>query len=258
MSWNDFKFMMIEEFCPSHEMQKLETELWNHAMVGAGYVAYTNRFHKLARMVAAMEPKTMQKAMRIFGALIDEAIRNGSIKKEERMQVLGPSVPPATPTMHPEGLVAHASIVIARHECASIDHVKSACPRVNKAQGPGGNPLNQVVANNGGQGHGNQGNPAKGRAFMFGAEEAHQDLNIIIDLVAKDLLESTPIPVSVWLLDRRGTPIPIFCVVIGSDSFGLRWIWSPVWVIGIVRVDGFDCDLGHHSRLFEVDGLRNT
>nr|GEW85710.1 putative reverse transcriptase domain-containing protein [Tanacetum cinerariifolium] len=33
MSWNDFKFMMIEEFCPSHEMQKLETELWNHAWV---------------------------------------------------------------------------------------------------------------------------------------------------------------------------------------------------------------------------------
>nr|GFB99008.1 NBS-containing resistance-like protein [Tanacetum cinerariifolium] len=27
MSWNDFKFMMIEEFCPSHEMQKLETKL---------------------------------------------------------------------------------------------------------------------------------------------------------------------------------------------------------------------------------------
>ncbi|GJS19645.1 hypothetical protein Tco_0448277 [Tanacetum coccineum] len=26
MSWNDFKFMMIEEFCPSHEMQKLEVE----------------------------------------------------------------------------------------------------------------------------------------------------------------------------------------------------------------------------------------
>nr|GFC24273.1 reverse transcriptase domain-containing protein [Tanacetum cinerariifolium] len=34
MSWNEFKFMMIEEFCPSHEMQKLETELWNHATGG--------------------------------------------------------------------------------------------------------------------------------------------------------------------------------------------------------------------------------
>ncbi|GJW91154.1 reverse transcriptase domain-containing protein [Tanacetum coccineum] len=94
MSWNDFKFMMIQEFCPSHEMQKLETEFWNHTMVGAGHAAYTDRFHELARlvphlvtlesrmiqryvyghasqirrMVAATEPKTMQ----ISGALTDE------------------------------------------------------------------------------------------------------------------------------------------------------------------------------------------
>ncbi|GKD91744.1 putative reverse transcriptase domain-containing protein, partial [Tanacetum coccineum] len=51
MSWNDFKFMMIQEFCPSHKMQKLESELWNHAMVGAGHAAYTDRFHELARLV---------------------------------------------------------------------------------------------------------------------------------------------------------------------------------------------------------------
>ncbi|GJX48691.1 reverse transcriptase domain-containing protein [Tanacetum coccineum] len=51
ISWNDFKFMMIEEFYPSHEMQKLESELWNHAMVGAVHAAYTDRFHKLARKV---------------------------------------------------------------------------------------------------------------------------------------------------------------------------------------------------------------
>nr|GEX46843.1 hypothetical protein [Tanacetum cinerariifolium] len=37
----------VEEFYPSHEIQKLETELWNHAMVGAGHAAYTDRFHKL-------------------------------------------------------------------------------------------------------------------------------------------------------------------------------------------------------------------
>ncbi|GJV07050.1 hypothetical protein Tco_1344706 [Tanacetum coccineum] len=49
ISWNDFKCMMIEEFCPSHEMQKLESELWNHAMVGVVYAAYTDRFHELAR-----------------------------------------------------------------------------------------------------------------------------------------------------------------------------------------------------------------
>ncbi|GKD58004.1 reverse transcriptase domain-containing protein [Tanacetum coccineum] len=106
MSWNDFKFMMIQEFCPSHEMQNLESDLWNHAMVEAGHAAYTDRFHELARlvpplvtpesrmieryvyglapqireMVVATEPKTMQ----ISGALTDEAMRNGSIKKVEK------------------------------------------------------------------------------------------------------------------------------------------------------------------------------
>ncbi|GJV72942.1 reverse transcriptase domain-containing protein, partial [Tanacetum coccineum] len=104
MSWNDLKFMIIEEFCPSHEMQKLETELWNHVMVGTGHAAYTDRFHEVARlvphlvtsesrmieryvyglasqiheMVAVMEPKTIQKAVQISGALTDEAVRNGS------------------------------------------------------------------------------------------------------------------------------------------------------------------------------------
>nr|GEU89923.1 hypothetical protein [Tanacetum cinerariifolium] len=64
------------EFCPSHEMQKLETEFWNHAMVGAGHAVYTDR------MVEATEPKTIQKAVQIFGALTNEAVRNGSIKKD--------------------------------------------------------------------------------------------------------------------------------------------------------------------------------
>ncbi|GJZ83199.1 putative reverse transcriptase domain-containing protein [Tanacetum coccineum] len=118
MLWNDFKFMMIQEFCPSHEMQKLESELWNHAMAGVGHVAYTDRFHELARlvphlvtpesrmieryvyglppqicgMVVATEPKTIQKAVQISGALTDEAVRNGSIKKvEKRGSVWKPS-----------------------------------------------------------------------------------------------------------------------------------------------------------------------
>ncbi|GKG18160.1 hypothetical protein Tco_0372458, partial [Tanacetum coccineum] len=39
---------------------------------------------QIRRMVAAMEPKTMQKAVQIFGALTDEAVRNGSIKKVKK------------------------------------------------------------------------------------------------------------------------------------------------------------------------------
>nr|GEX30376.1 putative reverse transcriptase domain-containing protein [Tanacetum cinerariifolium] len=47
MSWEDFKTLTKAEFCPSNEMQKLETELWNHAMVRDGHAAYTKRFHDL-------------------------------------------------------------------------------------------------------------------------------------------------------------------------------------------------------------------
>nr|GEZ67281.1 putative reverse transcriptase domain-containing protein [Tanacetum cinerariifolium] len=117
MSWNDFKFMMIEEFCPSHEMQKLETELWNHAMVEAVHAVLTDRFYELTRLVphlvtpesrkiemyvyglapqiqgivAVMKPKTIQKAMLISGTLTDEAARNGSIKKVEKRGNVGES-----------------------------------------------------------------------------------------------------------------------------------------------------------------------
>ncbi|GJZ01183.1 putative reverse transcriptase domain-containing protein [Tanacetum coccineum] len=56
---------------------------------------------------------------------------------------------------------------------------RSAFPRLNRAQRPEENHLNQVAANNGGKGHGNQGNHDRGREFMLGAEEARQDPNIV-------------------------------------------------------------------------------
>ncbi|GKD93213.1 reverse transcriptase domain-containing protein, partial [Tanacetum coccineum] len=268
MSWNDFKFMMIQEFCPSHEMQKLESELWNHAMVEAGHAAYTDWFHELARlvphlvtpesrmneryvydlapqihrMVAATERKTIQKAIQISGALTDEAVRNGSIKKVEKRGNVGePSkdrsgkddnkrtrtVNAFATTMNPigrenmgtwpkcitcnsyyapggpcciffncnrpghlardcRGVPRNVNLVNAKnltvracYECGSTDHIKSTCPRWIRAQGPGENRPNQIDTNNRGQGRGNQGNQARVRVFMLGAEEARQDLNIM-------------------------------------------------------------------------------
>ncbi|GJW05649.1 hypothetical protein Tco_1568072 [Tanacetum coccineum] len=78
------------EFCPSHEMQKLESELWNHAMVRAGHAAYVYGLApQIRKMVAATEPKTIQKDVQISGALTDEAVRNGSIKKVEKRGNMG-------------------------------------------------------------------------------------------------------------------------------------------------------------------------
>ncbi|GJX57523.1 hypothetical protein Tco_0287420 [Tanacetum coccineum] len=174
-------------------------------MVGAGHAAYTDRFYELARlvphlvtpksrkieryvyglasqirgMVAAMEPKSMQ----IFGALTDETVRNGSIKrlrKEEMWENLARirmvwmiirGLGLEMLLLQPQTLVVPRNVnpinarnVVARacYECLSTDHIKSACPRLNQAQGPGVNHQNQVVAVNGGQGRGNQGNLVRG------------------------------------------------------------------------------------------------
>nr|GEW73645.1 hypothetical protein [Tanacetum cinerariifolium] len=239
----------------------------NHAMVGASHVAYTDRFHELARlaphlvtpvsrmiemyvyglapqihkMVAATKPKTLQKVVQISGALIDADVENGSIKKVKKKNVGEPikdkngkddnkrtrTENVFDTTVNPvgrkntdgwpkcttcnsyhapggpcrtcfncnrpgnlekdcRGVPSNVNLVNVRnltvracYECGSTDHVRSACPRLNRAQGPKENRQNQVVANNGGQGRRNQGNQATGRAFMLGAMEARQDPNIV-------------------------------------------------------------------------------
>ncbi|GJV47406.1 putative ribonuclease H-like domain-containing protein [Tanacetum coccineum] len=42
MTWEEFKALMVEEFCPSNEMEKLETKFWNHSMVGANHAYKVN------------------------------------------------------------------------------------------------------------------------------------------------------------------------------------------------------------------------
>ncbi|GJS25595.1 hypothetical protein Tco_0454227 [Tanacetum coccineum] len=70
MTWEDFKTLTRDEFCPNNEMQKLETEFWCHVMVEAGHAAYIDR-------APTMIYSVVQKA----GMLTDEAIRNEALKK---------------------------------------------------------------------------------------------------------------------------------------------------------------------------------
>ncbi|GKF11461.1 reverse transcriptase domain-containing protein, partial [Tanacetum coccineum] len=271
MTWEDFKALMKEEYCPNNKMQKLETEFWGHTMVGAGHAAYTDRFHELARlvphlvtpktkrieryiyglapqirrMVAATEPPTIQSAILKAEVLTDEAVRNGSLKKsgEKRgdggepskggdvkgdnkrarnekvfamitnpvkKDYMGSATKCTNCTFHhyPETpcrmytncnrlghfakdcragpkivtqLNARNPIATrgACYEYGGTDHCKSACPKLNRAPGQRGNRPNQALAIEGGQCHGNKGNPSHGRAFVMGAEEAHQDPNIV-------------------------------------------------------------------------------
>nr|GEV01673.1 retrotransposon protein, putative, Ty3-gypsy subclass [Tanacetum cinerariifolium] len=185
MSWIDFKFMMIQEFCPSHEMQKLvphlvtpESRMIKRYVYGLALQIYG--------MVIATKPKAIQKAVQISGALIDEAVRNGSIKKVEKRGNVGePNKNKSgrddnkrtrtgnvfTTIMNPVGrentghlakdctcVPRNVNLVNARnptvracYECGSIDH---------------------------GSGSWKPRDQARGRAFML-VEEARQDSNIV-------------------------------------------------------------------------------
>ncbi|GJV52138.1 reverse transcriptase domain-containing protein [Tanacetum coccineum] len=92
ISWNDFKALMVEEFCPSNEMEKLENKFWNHKMVGANHAAYTDRFHELAKLVPHLvtpESSLIKRA----GILTDEAVSCGTLTKgsDKRKGVEEPS-----------------------------------------------------------------------------------------------------------------------------------------------------------------------
>nr|GFC08513.1 hypothetical protein [Tanacetum cinerariifolium] len=51
-SWEDFKKLPMEEYCPDDEVEKLELEFWNHKMVGLDIDGYTARFHELASFIS--------------------------------------------------------------------------------------------------------------------------------------------------------------------------------------------------------------
>ncbi|GKF59794.1 reverse transcriptase domain-containing protein, partial [Tanacetum coccineum] len=80
LSWDDFKALMVEEFCLSNEMEKLENEFWNHKMVGANHAAYTDRFHELAKLVLHLVTPESSRIKR-DGILTDEAVSCGTLTK---------------------------------------------------------------------------------------------------------------------------------------------------------------------------------
>ncbi|GJX57359.1 putative reverse transcriptase domain-containing protein [Tanacetum coccineum] len=107
--------LLVEEFCPSNEMENLETEFWNHKMVGANHAGYTDWFHELAKLVPylvnhesssikryiaslapkiqgmlrATQPTTIQSEILRAGILTDEAVSCSTLTKgnEKRKRV---------------------------------------------------------------------------------------------------------------------------------------------------------------------------
>ncbi|GJT62727.1 putative reverse transcriptase domain-containing protein [Tanacetum coccineum] len=159
MSWNDFRALLMEEFCPSNEMEKLGNEYIN---------GLTPQIHG---MLQATQPTTIQSAILKAGILTDEAVRCGTMTKgnDKRKEMEESSKKWSTwkdnkksktgsgfvATVHPRNdnastypkQVAPVNAVRmgqnqrACYECGSLDHFRNGCPKWKQTTGQARNPL---------------------------------------------------------------------------------------------------------------------
>ncbi|KAD5960466.1 hypothetical protein E3N88_11938 [Mikania micrantha] len=120
MPWDDFKALLRAEFCSRNELKKVETELLNLVMIGAGHLAYTTRFHELATLapdvvptlekrieryvgglpsciqghVMSAHPTTMEMAVTLSASLTNMMVASGAFKKETDSAKAGSSRKP--------------------------------------------------------------------------------------------------------------------------------------------------------------------
>ncbi|GKC23076.1 putative reverse transcriptase domain-containing protein, partial [Tanacetum coccineum] len=211
---------------------------------------------QIREIVAATEPTTIQKAVHITGTLTDEAIRNGSLKNnpEKRRNSREPSKdrnerddnkrtrtgntfatttnpvrrentgttpkcttcnfhrPPKTPCRtcfnynRPIHLAKDCRVVPR-----NVNHINARNPTARACYEYGSTDHFKA-------GRGNNGNQARGRAFMMGAEEARQDPNIMTGIEPSDLGFSYEIEIASGQLVEINKVIKgSFDVIIGMD-----------------------------------------
>ncbi|GKB42977.1 putative reverse transcriptase domain-containing protein [Tanacetum coccineum] len=273
------------------QIRTLSREVANHAMVGAGHAAYTDRFHELARLVPHL---VTPESRMIESALTDEAVRNRSIKNVEKRGNVGepskdnngrddnkrtrtgnafattanpvgkentgswpkcttcnsyyaPGGPchtcfncnrPGHLAKDCRGVHRNVNHVNARnptirtcYECGSTDYVRSACLRLNRAQGPEENRPNQVATNNKGQGRRNQGNQASFVSTTFipllGLEPSELGFKYEIEIASGQLVEIDKV-IKGCKLEIEGHVFDIDLITFGHGSFdviiGMNWL----------------------------------
>ncbi|GJS23935.1 putative reverse transcriptase domain-containing protein [Tanacetum coccineum] len=175
MSWTNFKALLVEEFCPSNEMEKLEFEFWNHKMVGANHAGYTDRFHELAKLVSHLvtfeSPRiksygTLTKGNEKIKGVEESSKQSGGRNDDKRAKVA------------PINVVKGRYEPGTCYECGSHEHYRSTYPKLNLVPGQVGNHMtikgNRSTRNNG--------NQVKGRAFNVNAVGALQDPNVMTEV----------------------------------------------------------------------------
>ncbi|GKD24746.1 putative reverse transcriptase domain-containing protein, partial [Tanacetum coccineum] len=118
---------------------------------------------------------------------------------------------------------------------SGTDHYKATCLRLNQAPRPGGNHPNQVMAIEGGQGRGNNGNLARGRDFLIGAEEAYQDPNIVTEI--SKVIQG-------YKLEIEGHTFDINLIPFGHRSFDE--------IVGMDRLSRHKAEIVYHEKVVRI------
>ncbi|GJR40089.1 hypothetical protein Tco_1215773 [Tanacetum coccineum] len=126
--------------------------------------AYTNRFHALQirGMVAETKPPTIQNAILKVGVLTDEVVRNGSLQRTGKRKGDGGESSKKGNVKGDNKRVGTRKVFATYHPLlgswVTLPKDFQAGPKWNNDH------------------------PARGRAFLIGAEEARQDLNIVMEV----------------------------------------------------------------------------
>nr|GEU30094.1 hypothetical protein [Tanacetum cinerariifolium] len=243
MESEDFKVWMRKELCPNNEMQKLKTEFWCHAMVGAVHVAYTDQFHELARLVPHLvtpENKmierngSLRKNIKKIGN-DKELSRDGNVRDDNKRSRIGRMFATTTNPMRKEYIGTHPSVQTATFtitsrclvvsvrtareacfDCAGTDHYKAAYPRLNRAPRQRGNHQNQAMTIEGCQGHGKN-----------DIEPSDLDFSYEIEIASGQLVEINKV-IQDCKLEIEGYTFDIDLIPFGHKSFdvivGMDWL----------------------------------
>ncbi|GKD87141.1 putative reverse transcriptase domain-containing protein [Tanacetum coccineum] len=86
MTWKELLKLMMEVYCPSNEIQKMKTELWNLAMKGNDLAAYNQRFQELILMYITIVPEEEDRVEKFIRGLLDNIHRNVIAAEPTRLQ----------------------------------------------------------------------------------------------------------------------------------------------------------------------------
>jgi hypothetical protein len=101
MTWEEFKELIMEKYCPSNELDKMEAEFLQLEMKGVEHMQYTHKFNESSRLVPHLvtpetkrigrynwglhpliqpnmrtaKPRAYQEAVELSGSLTDEFVR---------------------------------------------------------------------------------------------------------------------------------------------------------------------------------------